>query len=92
MISGCSNYNSSFDCKAGLGLGCTPARKVYKTIKQGELKQKIRETHNIKENNRKASKSLNLSTDKSRLKIWLAPLKEQEGNISEERYVDLIVK
>jgi hypothetical protein len=92
MLTGCSNYKQNFDCKAGNGLGCTPARKSYKIIQSGNLKENIQRAHNLKYKPKETQSPMDYKLKSKRLKVWVPPQKEQSGYINEDRYVDIIVK
>jgi hypothetical protein len=87
VLSSCSN--NKFTCKAGKGLGCTPARKVYKIIDKGEIKQAIQEREKSKTNRKKTSSLFN-AKESNTLRVWIAPQVDDEGNLTQGHYMQLM--
>ena len=107
LLTGCSSYKSSFECRANGGVGCKSVSKVYGMIDKGELPANVEISQNkkVKKQVIKAKNKLPfpqiipanlhavdvLRKPESVLRIWLAPYVSKDGAYQEAQYIYEVV-
>ena len=107
LLSGCSSYKSSFDCPAGVGVGCRSVSEVDALVEKGALTYKSVNHEVGTEFDDLHSTHLQISNyplplsksgphiqqpDSQRLKVWIAGYEDQEGTYHDPRIVHLSVR
>jgi len=76
LISGCSQYAETFDCKPGMGVGCQSLNTVNEMIDQGTLPSQMEQT----------SQTSPTAKKKHQQKVWIAGYEDPQGHYHDPSY------
>lgn len=106
LLSGCSSYNNTFECKVGKGINCTAVSKINRMVDSGAFNNNLENNNKVKKETIKVANkmpfpivlpgdfhhSIVQRMPETTLRIWVAPYVSAQDGYIEAQYVHEVVE